>query len=752
MEATELLSGLNDKQQEAVRQTEGPLLVIAGAGSGKTRVLTHRVAYLIEAIGVNPWNILAITFTNKAAREMRERVSQLLGDAAQDVWVSTFHALCVRILRRDIDKLGYQRAFTIVGTSEQRTLMKRVLAELNLDSKKFDPRALLGVVSQAKNQLLTPKEFAKQATSVFDKTAAQAYQLYQQGLEQNQAVDFDDLIMLTLQLFDQEPEILQYYQRKFLYLHVDEYQDTNQAQYELVTKLAAGSHNLCVVGDADQSIYGWRGADMRNILDFEKDYPNARVVKLEQNYRSTKVILQAANDVIKNNINRKAKKLWTENNKGDRIHYYRAQTANDEAYFVIRQIQQLKQQQAFHYSDFAVLYRTNAQSRTIEEAFIKSNIPYRIVGAHKFYDRKEILDVLAYLQLVTNPADSLSFNRIVNEPKRGIGNTSLEKLADLAAQQQISLLEAAQNPTLANISGKAARELVKFATMINQLHQLQQEVNVTELTEAILDHSGYRAALKATRNLENQSRLENLDEFLSVTQQFDQHWQPETEESDQFVDFLADLALMSDQDSLAENSDEVALLTLHAAKGLEFPVVFLVGLEEGIFPLGRASFNENELEEERRLAYVGITRAKKELFLTNALARMLYGRQQTNPVSRFIKEIEPELLVSENQQATATTISSWTQRSHMTNKKNSVSSRKTFANGPRQTAQPVTQGTGAERNSWQIGDKVWHKAWGTGTIVKVNGTGEDLELDIAFTGKGIKRLLAAFAPITKKQD
>lgn len=749
LEATELLTGLNDKQQEAVRQTQGPLLVIAGAGSGKTRVLTHRVAYLIEAIGVNPWNVLAITFTNKAAREMRERVGQLLGEAAQDVWVSTFHALCVRILRRDIEKLGYQRTFTIVGTSEQRTLMKQVLADLNLDSKKFDPRALLGVVSQAKNQLLTPKEFAKQATSVFDKTAAQAYQLYQQGLEQNQAVDFDDLIMLTLRLFAQEPEILQYYQRKFLYLHVDEYQDTNQAQYELVTKLAAGSRNLCVVGDADQSIYGWRGADMRNILDFEQDYPDAKVVKLEQNYRSTKVILQAANDVIKNNVNRKAKKLWTENTEGNRIHYYRAQTANDEAYFVIRQIQQLKQQKNCHYQDFAVLYRTNAQSRTIEEAFIKSNIPYRIVGAHKFYDRKEILDVLAYLQLVTNPADSLSFNRVVNEPKRGIGNASLDKLADLAAQQQISLLEAAQNPTLANISGKAARELVKFATMIDQLHQLQQTVDVTQLTEAILDRSGYKAALKNTRSLENQSRLENIDEFLSVTQQFDQHWQPETETSERFVDFLADLALMSDQDSLAEASDEVALLTLHAAKGLEFPVVFLVGLEEGIFPLGRASFNENELEEERRLAYVGITRAKKELFLTNALSRMLYGRQQTNPVSRFIKEIEPELLVSENQQATATTITSWTQRRPA--EKTAFANRQK-AGTPRVAAQPVTQGTGAEKSSWKIGEKVWHKAWGTGTIVKVNGTGEDLELDIAFAGKGIKRLLAAFAPITKKQD
>lgn len=750
MEAGEILTGLNDKQKEAVEQINGPLLVIAGAGSGKTRVLTHRIAYLIENVGINPWNILAITFTNKAAREMQERVSQLLGAAAADVWVSTFHALCVRILRRDIDKLGYERAFTIVGTSEQRTLMKNVLAELNLDNKKFDPRSLLASVSNAKNQLLTPAELAAQANGPFEKQAAQAYRLYQQGLEKNQAVDFDDLIMLTLKLFKQEPEILKHYQDKFLYLHVDEYQDTNEAQYQLVSQLAAGSHNLCVVGDADQSIYGWRGANMQNILDFEKDYPSAKVVKLEQNYRSTKTILQAANSVIKNNVNRKVKKLWTENHQGDKIHYYRAQSANDEAYFVIRQIQQLMQDKSYRYQDFAILYRTNAQSRTVEEAFVKSNIPYRIVGAHKFYDRKEILDILAYLQLVTNPQDSLSFNRVVNEPKRGIGAASLEKLTNFAAYQQISLLKAAENPAMANISGKAARELENFAVMINHLHQLQQSVDITELTEKILVQSGYQAALQATKNLENQSRLENLDEFLTVTRQFDATWQPENEDSDRFVDFLADLALMSDQDSLSEETDEVALMTLHAAKGLEFPVVFLVGMEEGLFPLGRAAFNETELEEERRLAYVGITRAKQKLYLTNALSRMLYGRQQTNPVSRFIDEIDPSLLESENSQAAATNVGAW--------HRHQLSSRR-VTNSPLRTRQHATSsvqavnpGTGAQKAAWKIGDKVWHKNWGQGTIVKLSGSGEDLELDIAFPGQGIKRLLAAFAPISHKKQ
>ncbi|WP_082622438.1 DNA helicase PcrA [Liquorilactobacillus sucicola] len=732
---------MNDKQKDAVLCTEGPLLIIAGAGSGKTRVLTHRVAYLIKEKNVNPWNVLAITFTNKAAKEMRERVNNLLGEGSEDVWVSTFHALCVRILRRDIDKLGYNRAFTITGTSEQRTLIKHILTDLNIDPKKFDPRSLLGAISNAKNDLKTPKDYLQEAQSPFEKVVADVYAEYQRRLEQNQAVDFDDLIMLTLRLFKEEPEVLHYYQRKFLYIHVDEYQDTNKAQYELVNSLAQAGHNICVVGDADQSIYGWRGANMENILNFEEDYPDARIVKLEQNYRSTKNILQAANAVIRNNVRRKEKQLWTNNIQGEKIHYYRGQNANDEAFYVVRNIQKLMEQNNYSYGSFAVLYRTNAQSRVIEETFIKANIPYKIVGAHKFYDRKEIMDVLAYIRLIANPQDNISFERIVNEPKRGIGATSLEKLTAFAEMNDLSLLDAASDAILANISGKASRALSDFAYTIKQLHVMQEKMNVTELTESLLDKTGYKAALEATKNLENQSRLDNLNEFLTVTKQFDDNWEPEDETSDPFVDFLADLALVSDQDGVEENANEVTLMTLHAAKGLEFPVVFLMGLEEGLFPLSRSMMDESELEEERRLAYVGITRAEKALYLTNAFSRMLYGRRQTNPASRFIQEIDSDLLQADNHDVASTSLGSMRH-----------SDRKEFHKPIyRQPAGTIekNRGTGADKKAWQIGDKVMHKAWGTGTVVKTSGQGEDLELDIAFEGKGIKRLLAAFAPITK---
>lgn len=735
---------MNNKQQEAVLCTEGPLLIIAGAGSGKTRVLTHRVAYLIEEKNVNPWNILAITFTNKAAAEMRERIGKLLEDGANDVWVSTFHALCVRILRRDIDKIGYNRAFTITGTSEQRTLIKHILADLNIDVKKFDPRTILGAISNAKNDLKSPTQYRMNAKGPFEQVVADVYPEYQKQLENNQAVDFDDLIMLTHRLFKEVPDVLEFYQRKFQYIHVDEYQDTNQAQYELVSQLAQKNRNLCVVGDADQSIYGWRGANMENIMNFEEDYPDATLVKLEQNYRSTKTILQAANSVINNNVNRKAKELWTQNNDGSKIKYYRGQNANDEAFYVVRNIQKMMRTDNYRYNDFAILYRTNAQSRTIEETFMKANIPYKIVGAHKFYDRKEIRDVLAYMQLVTNPQDSLSFERIVNEPKRGIGATSLERLTDFAQNMQMSLLDAASNAVLANISGKASVALTDFANLINDLHVLQDRLSVTELTEKILEKSGYRKVLEDTKSLENQSRLENLDEFLSVTKQFDDSWQPDDENSDPFVDFLADLALVSDQDSLVEEADEVTLMTLHAAKGLEFPIVFLMGMEEGIFPLSRAMMDENELEEERRLAYVGITRAEKELFLTNAFSRLLYGRRQNNPASRFIEEIDSDLLQAENQQVSNTNI-----KSSSTKKEYPFGKAQTHYKMPAGTVEE-NKGTGAEKVGWSVGDKVLHKAWGEGTVVKLSGTGENMELDIAFAGMGIKRLLASFAPITKK--
>jgi DNA helicase II / ATP-dependent DNA helicase PcrA len=742
------LKGMNDKQSEAVLATEGPVLIMAGAGSGKTRVLTHRIAYLVEEKHVNPWNILAITFTNKAAREMRERVGKLVdAEIARDIWVSTFHALCVRILRRDIDKLGYNRAFTIADPAEQLTLVKHILADFNLDPKRYDPKSILGAISSAKNELVDPQTYAnEQANSPFTKVVAQVYAEYQKRLRSDQALDFDDLIMQTIVLFEKDKETLAFYQRKFRYIHVDEYQDTNEAQYQLVHMLAEGYHNLCVVGDADQSIYGWRGANMQNILDFKKDYPKAQVILLEQNYRSTKTILSAANDVIQNNQNRQAKTLWTENREGDKITYYRAQSETDEAIFVIRRIEAEIADNHRKYGDFAILYRTNAQSRAIEEAFVKSNIPYKMIGGHKFYDRKEIRDALAYFRLVVNPEDDMSFNRIVNEPKRGIGNTSVEKLEAFANEHDWSLLEAAANAELSPIAGKARGQLAKFGKMIQQLGTRRQDLNVTEMMQAILEDSGYLSTLRAAHNLEADTRIENLEELLSVTQGFDSRYQPENEDSDIFVDFLAELALLSDQDDVEEDAQEVTLMTLHAAKGLEFPVVFLVGMEEGLFPLSRASMDESELEEERRLAYVGITRAKQKLYLSNAYGRMLYGQRQNNPASRFIEEINPDLLevIGTTQPKSDIPFINRTDRAF-----SSPYSR----HADQKTATPVTVQaapiTGAGKTSWEAGDKVKHRKWGTGTVVKVTGTGDDQELDIAFKDNGIKRLLAAFAPIVK---
>lgn len=755
-----LLTGMNDRQQEAVLATEGPLLIMAGAGSGKTRVLTHRIAYLIEEKQVNPWNILAITFTNKAAKEMRERVGKLLNEGARDVWVSTFHALCVRILRRDIEQIGYNRAFTIAATSEQRTLMKRVCSELNIDTKKFDPRALLSAISNAKNALQTPADYAKEASSPFEDVVANAYDLYQKRLRENQAVDFDDLIMLTIQLFEQNPETLAFYQNKFHYIHVDEYQDTNDAQYRLVNLLAKRFRNLCVVGDADQSIYGWRGANMNNILDFEHDYPDAQTVMLEQNYRSTQTILDAANEVIANNMYRRKKKLWTQNGEGDKISYYRAQSENDESRFVVSKIQSEMKTNNRNYNDFAVLYRTNAQSRVIEETFLKSNIPYTMVGGHKFYDRKEIRDVLSYLTLTVNKSDSISFERVVNEPKRGIGASSVDKLQAFAQEHGWSMLEAAQNASINNdLTSRARNALESFGTLVEDLGKMVDYMTITELTQQILEKTGYLDALKADNTLESQSRQENLDEFLSVTKEYDDaHADDEVESNgNKIVNFLADLALVSDQDDVDEQAPAVTLMTLHAAKGLEFPVVFLMGLEEGIFPLSRAILEDDELEEERRLAYVGITRAKQKLYMTNAFSRMLYGRRQNNQASRFVEEINPDLIHVENQAAGSMTNGRSVPFAHQNATASAYHQFQTQGRSQGRhvnSTQPVkpvavNAGTGANKLNWKSGDKVSHKKWGIGTVVKVNGTGEDMELDVAFPSQGVKRLLASFAPITK---
>lgn len=738
-----ILNGMNDKQREAVLATNGPVLIMAGAGSGKTRVLTHRIAYLIEAEHVMPWHILAITFTNKAAREMKERVNALLPDSASDVWISTFHSLCVQILRRHIDNLGYNRSFTISDSSAQLTLIKQIIKQKNLDPKKFDPRSILGAISRAKNDMIMPKEYLANAKNVFEQVVGECYQAYQKQLRNNQTVDFDDLLLLTIKLFHQFPDVLHYYQEKFQYIHVDEYQDTNQAQYELIRLLAANNENICVVGDADQSIYGWRGANMSNIMNFEKDYPHAQTIYLEQNYRSTKTILKAANQVIANNQYRKPKNLWTENAEGDKIAYYRAPNEQREALYVVKQIQTLMRDEDYNYNDFAVLYRTNAQSRIIEEVFLKSNIPYKMIGSHRFYDRKEIKDIMAYLDLIANPEDSISFQRIVNEPKRGIGSSSLDKLRDFADEHDWSLLVAAENVDLSNVSGKARKQLQQFATMMTTLIADRDKLSVTDLTTKMLTDTGYLGALTQHNNLENQTRIENINEFLSVTKQFDQTYEPTDEQSSPLEDFIADVALISDQDDVDESKQEVTLMTLHAAKGLEFPVVFLVGMEEGIFPLSRSLLDDKELEEERRLAYVGITRAKQRLYLTNAYNRMLYGRRQTNAPSRFIDEIDDSLLA----------MTSGSDEIHsyhfLSQSKSRYSSTKDKTATTNRSAKPVLGSVGAEKQTWHAGDKVEHRKWGIGTVVSVKGSGEDMELNIAFPEVGVKKLMAVFAPIKR---
>ncbi|MGG1244350.1 DNA helicase PcrA [Bacillus cabrialesii] len=735
--SNQLLSGLNPVQQEAVKTTDGPLLLMAGAGSGKTRVLTHRIAYLMAEKHVAPWNILAITFTNKAAREMKERVESILGPGADDIWISTFHSMCVRILRRDIDRIGINRNFSILDTADQLSVIKGILKERNLDPKKFDPRSILGTISSAKNELTEPEEFSKVAGGYYDQVVSDVYTDYQKKLLKNQSLDFDDLIMTTIKLFDRVPEVLEFYQRKFQYIHVDEYQDTNRAQYMLVKQLAERFQNLCVVGDSDQSIYRWRGADIANILSFEKDYPNASVILLEQNYRSTKRILRAANEVIKNNSNRKPKNLWTENDEGIKLSYYRGDNEFGEGQFVAGKIHQLHSTGKRKLSDIAILYRTNAQSRVIEETLLKAGLNYNIVGGTKFYDRKEIKDILAYLRLVSNPDDDISFTRIVNVPKRGVGATSLEKIASYAAMNGLSFFQAIQQVDFIGVSAKAANALDSFRQMIENLTNMQDYLSITELTEEILDKTEYREMLKAEKSIEAQSRLENIDEFLSVTKNFEQKSEDKT-----LVAFLTDLALIADIDQLDQKEEEsggkdaITLMTLHAAKGLEFPVVFLMGLEEGVFPHSRSLMEEAEMEEERRLAYVGITRAEQELYLTNAKMRTLFGRTNMNPESRFIAEIPDDLLENLNEKKET----------------KAPSARKMQPRrGP--VSRPVSYAskTGGDTLNWAVGDKAGHKKWGTGTVVSVKGEGEGTELDIAFPSPvGVKRLLAAFAPIEKQ--
>lgn len=755
-----LIIGMNDKQAEAVQTTDGPLLIMAGAGSGKTRVLTHRIAYLIDEKYVNPWNILAITFTNKAAREMRERAIAL-NPATQDTLIATFHSMCVRILRREADYIGYNRNFTIVDPGEQRTLMKRIIKQLNLDTKKWNERSILGTISNAKNDLLDEIAYEKQAGDMYTQVIAKCYKAYQEELRRSEAMDFDDLIMMTLRLFDQNKDVLAYYQQRYQYIHVDEYQDTNHAQYQLVKLLASRFKNICVVGDADQSIYGWRGADMQNILDFEKDYPQAKVVLLEENYRSTKKILQAANNVINHNKNRRPKKLWTQNDEGEQIVYHRANNEQEEAVFVASTIDNIVREQGKNFKDFAVLYRTNAQSRTIEEALLKSNIPYTMVGGTKFYSRKEIRDVIAYLNILANTSDNISFERIVNEPKRGVGPGTLEKIRSFAYEQNMSLLDSSSNVMISPLKGKAAQAVWDLANLILTLRSKLDSLTVTEITENLLDKTGYLEALQVQNTLESQARIENIEEFLSVTKNFDDN--PEiTVEGETGLDrlsrFLNDLALIADTDDSATETAEVTLMTLHAAKGLEFPVVFLIGMEEGVFPLSRAIEDADELEEERRLAYVGITRAEQILFLTNANTRTLFGKTSYNRPTRFIREIDDELI---QHQGLARPVNSSfgvkyskeqpTQFGQGMSLQQALQARKSNSQ-PQVTAQlQALNANNSHETSWEIGDVATHKKWGDGTVLEVSGSGKTQELKINFPGIGLKKLLASVAPISKKE-
>ncbi|SDJ14831.1 DNA helicase PcrA [Paenibacillus naphthalenovorans] len=748
---------LNPQQRQAVETVDGPLLIMAGAGSGKTRVLTHRIAYLIATRKAAPWSILAITFTNKAAREMQERVSALVGPQGQDIWVSTFHSMCVRILRKDISRIGFTSNFTILDSGDQLSVIKNCMKELNIDSKKFEPKAVQAVIGNAKNELITPEKFEQRIGDYFDGIVAKVYTLYQKKLKSNNSLDFDDLIIKTIELFQQMPEVLDFYQNKFQYIHVDEYQDTNRAQYMLCRLLASKHQRICVVGDSDQSIYRWRGADISNILDFEKDYPNATTILLEQNYRSTSTILNAANKVIANNLGRKPKNLWTDKSGGNKIRLYQADSEHEEGYYITSEIRK-QVEQGRKYSDHAILYRTNAQSRVIEEILIKSDIPYQIVGGIKFYDRKEIKDILAYLRLISNPDDDISFARVVNVPKRGIGDATVDKLAAAAGQFGVSMFAMLENVDSMEIGAKARHALSDFREMIENLYRMVDYLSVTELTEKMLEMTHYRDELKRENTLESQARLENIDEFLSVTMEFEKR-----NEDKSLVSFLTDLALIADIDSMNNDPEAgkqgVVLMTMHSAKGLEFPVVFIIGLEEGVFPHSRALMDNEELEEERRLAYVGITRAEEELYLTCARMRTLFGRTSANAPSRFINEIPQELVEAVragggfSRGGTGTAWGGGERRFGSTG---------AFGGSPAAGRAPVSfRGAGApapggatpKAVDFAMGDKVSHGKWGTGVVVAIKGSGEDTELQIAFPAPiGVKRLLAKFAPITKANE
>ena len=766
----EILKGLNDKQYEAVVNTEGPCLVIAGAGSGKTKVLTHKIAYLMGEKNILPWNILAITFTNKAAKEMKERIELLVGDAAKDMWVGTFHSICVRILRKFIDRIGFYSSFIIFDSSDQKTMIKQILKDLQLDDKIFTDRSVMSEISNAKNEMLEPDTYAVKAHGDFRKEKiAEVYERYQKRLKENNAIDFDDIINYTIKIFMENPDVLQYYSNKFEYVLVDEYQDTNKSQFTLVTMLASKHGNITAVGDNDQGIYSFRGADISNILNFEKDFPGTKIIKLEQNYRCTGNILKVANAVIKNNEVKYDKKLWTENDVGNLPKVFSADNEYDEGKYIAEQIEHLIREEKYSYSDFAVLYRMNTQSRAIEDILRREAIPYTIVGGLKFYERKEIKDIISYLRLVQNTADNLSLNRIINEPKRGIGKTSLDKIAQIADENNVSMYQVIKNAEVYGLN-RVYLNSREFIDCMESIIAKKDELTISELVKKILKDTGYTRALENENTIEAENRIANLEEFLNVAVEF------EEESADNGLsDFLEGITLSSDLDNMEETEESVTLMTLHSAKGLEFPVVFLVGMEEGIFPGYKSIGEQKELEEERRLCYVGVTRAKENLFLTNSRQRTTFGSTTHNPPSRFLQEIPKELLDgyedaainipkkenvfgdsgytwsygnknNGNIKTYKTTEPQYAESASGIQKKNGVSgfafrTAESFLNniGKKSTNNNI------DFSEYQSGVRVYHKKFGEGTINYVEPEGDDLKVDINFDKVGHKRLMAKFA-------
>lgn len=762
---------LNKEQYEAATTIEGQVLILAGAGSGKTRVLTHRIAYMLEEKDINPYNILAITFTNKAAAEMRERVKALVGEQADRMWISTFHSSCVRILRREIEKLGYKKDFTIYDSSDQKTLVKHVMKELEINEKDISENEILGSIGKAKDNLQSPSAYMRECEGNYRKEkVARAYELYQKKLKNNNALDFDDLIFKTVELFKNHEDILDFYQGKFKYIMIDEYQDTNKAQYEF-TKLLAGKYkNICVVGDDDQCIYAWRGADIRNILDFEKDYPNAKVVKLEQNYRSKGNILEAANKVIKNNAERKSKVLRTEQEAGNKVSVYRAYSDKMEAAFVASEIKKLREDSKWDYKDFAILYRTNAQSRTFEESFRRASIPYRIFGGLKFYDRKEIKDILAYLRVILNHQDDISLRRIINVPKRSIGDATVEKLQDFANSQEMSLYDALlEAEYVPGLTARSKNPLTKFAEIMEDIMNEAEQMKVSELIEYVLDKTGYMQALKDSKLIEDESRVENLEELVSDAVDFEKNRELEIksgevtfEDGSALSSYLEKVALVQDTDNIDSENNYVMMMTVHSSKGLEFPVVYMVGMENGIFPSAICFDKDDQMEEARRLCYVGITRAEEKLYMTSAETRMVFGKTVAYPQSDFIQEIPAELkeyvgggrTMQSNSSLGGTSTNSRVLSNTATYNRNPHGLRANTHTMTKNEASKiignVISGTNAgklTKDEAKAGKKIKHSKFGVGTIISVSPSGDDCKLTIAFDNQGIKQLMLSKAPL-----